>query len=324
MCTAITFDGRDFYFGRTLDTEYSFGEEIVFTKRSFPFFKSGASGRYAIIGMAKLFCGYPLFFDGMNEEGLCMAALNYVGYAHYSEGEESEDALPPYKLIPFILSRCRNLSEAKAELGKINLINKSPSADLPVSELHFIIADKSGAVTIEPDCDGVKIYENHLGVLSNNPPFPFHLENLNLYLNLSAKEEENRFSKRLSLKPTSRGLSSRGLPGDPSSPSRFIRACFYKFNTPPLECPESECISRIFHVLGGTEQIAGSVIAKDGLVKTTYTACMNANTGIYYYKTYRGSRINAVSMLLEDPKGEGLLTFPLVTEEDILLENKKI
>lgn len=324
MCTAITFEGRDFYFGRTLDTEYSFGEQIVFTKRSFPFFKSGATGRYAIIGMAKLYSGCPLFFDGMNEEGLCMAALNYVGYAHYPEGEESEDALPPYKLIPFILSRCKSLSEAREELKGIKLINKSPAADLPVSQLHFIIADKSGAITVEPDPDGIKIYENHLGVLSNTPSFPFHSENLNLFLNLTPTEAENRFSNRLLLKPTSRGLGSFGLPGDPSSPSRFIRACFYKFNTPPLDGSEGECLSQIFHVLGGVEQIAGAVRVNDGLVKTAYAACMNANTGVYYYKTYCNSRINAVSMLLEDPEGDGLITFPLAAEEDILLENKKI
>ena len=324
MCTAISFKGRDFYFGRTLDTEYDFGEEIVFTRRLFPHFSENDRGRYAIIGMAKVVSEKPLFFDGMNECGLCMAALNYGKLAVYYPPHGDKNEMEPYKLIPYILSTCKNLAEARSALNNITLVNRAPASNMPVAELHFIIADSTGAITVEPDAKGLSVYENELGVLTNAPSFPFHLQNLNLHLNLTANEAENSFSNRLILKAPCRGLGAVGLPGDPSSPSRFIRACFYKFNTPPLDGAEGECVSGILRVLDATGQILGSVRVKDGAVKTRYTACMNANTGMYYYTTYGNPRITAVSMLLEDADGDGMTVFPLRKDADILLENRKI
>ena len=324
MCTAISFHGRDFYLGRTLDTEYDFGEVPVFAGRRFSYFnEEEKNGRYAIIGMAKVIGGYPLFFDGMNEEGLCMAALNYGTLAAYAEGDEGEGRVAPFRLIPYILSRCKNLTEAKEALENITLVNKSPASELDVARLHFIIADKTGAITAEPEECGLKIYENPFGVLSNAPEFPYHEKNLSYYMNVTPAEAENRFSNRLVLTPYGRGVGSFGLPGDLSSPSRFVRACFYKFNLPPLEGDEGENLSNIFHVLGSVEQIRGAVRVKDGLVHTRYASVMNANTGVYYYKTYGSFRINAVSMLLENPDNDEIVEFPLHCLEVPNLVNKK-
>ena len=54
MCTAATYQTKDFYMGRTLDYEFSYGEEITITPRYYPFhFKHGAvlEDHYAMIGM---------------------------------------------------------------------------------------------------------------------------------------------------------------------------------------------------------------------------------------------------------------------------------
>ena len=37
MCTAITFHAKSHYFGRNLDFEHDFGEQVVITPRNYPF-----------------------------------------------------------------------------------------------------------------------------------------------------------------------------------------------------------------------------------------------------------------------------------------------
>ena len=87
MCTAATYKTDGFYFGRTLDYEFSYGDEIVVTPRRFPLAFSGGkalSEHFALLGMAHVADGYPLYYDAMNEKGLCMAGLNFVGNAAYA------------------------------------------------------------------------------------------------------------------------------------------------------------------------------------------------------------------------------------------------
>ena len=86
MCTAATYQTKDFYFGRTLDYEFSYGDEIVVTPRKFPldFCHMGkCDAHYGMIGMAHVADGYPLYYDAVNEKGVGMAGLNFVGNAVY-------------------------------------------------------------------------------------------------------------------------------------------------------------------------------------------------------------------------------------------------
>ena len=81
MCTAATYNTKDFYFGRTLDYDFSYGEEVVITPRNY-FFRFRNMGdmerHYALIGMAHMEEGYPLYYDAVNEKGLGMAGMNFV------------------------------------------------------------------------------------------------------------------------------------------------------------------------------------------------------------------------------------------------------
>ena len=234
MCTAITYKTDDFYFGRTLDYEFSYGERVTIAPRNFFLnFKNGETikSHYAILGMAHVSENYPLFYDGINEKGLAMAGLNFPQNAHYNEELDEKNNIASFELILYILSKCDGVKTAKKELEKINIINTPFSEKLLPSPLHFIIADKKEAITVEPRKDGLKIYENPVGVLTNNPPFDMQIFNLNNYMHLSKKDPENHFSKNLDLKTYSRGMGALGLPGDLSSQSRFIRAAFIKENS---------------------------------------------------------------------------------------------
>lgn len=324
MCTAAAFQSQDFYFGRNLDLEYSYHEEITITPRNYPFrfrHEDTISDHYAMIGMAYIQDGYPLYYEAVNEAGLGMAGLNFPGNADYMPPAEGKDNLASFEFIPWILSRCAAIAEAREKLSRLNLVSTPFSRELPPSPLHWIISGRDGSITVESVKEGLKVYDNPVGILTNNPPFDYHMTNLNNYMSLSVNSPENHFSEKLSLAPYSRGMGSMGLPGDLSSASRFVKAAFTKLNS-SCGSSEAESVSQFFHILKSVEQQRGCVYMGDGKYETTiYSCCCNADKGIYYYTTYDNSRITAVDMRLEELDGDRLISYPMLKEQDILLQN---
>lgn len=324
MCTAITYATKDHYFGRNLDLEYSYDETVTVTPRNYPFaFRKveGMDTHYALIGMAFVVDNYPLYYDATNEKGLSMAGLNFPGNADYKPYAEGKDNVSPFEFIPWILGQCATVADAEKRLERMNLVNINFTEQLPLSPLHWIIADQERSITVESVKEGMKIYNNPLGVLTNNPTFDFHLFQLNNYMGLSTKDPANLFSEQLDLRTYCRGMGAMGLPGDLSSGSRFIKAAFTKLNSVSGES-ESESISQFFHILGAVEMPRGCVRAEDGKYDITlYSSCCNADKGIYYYKTYENSQITGVDMHREDLDGAKLASYPLIKGQKIHIQN---
>ena len=287
-----------------------------------PFRNAGTvQQHYAMIGMAHMEREYPLFYDAVNEKGVGMAGLNFVGNADYKEKNPEKDNIATFEFIPWILSQCASVRAARALLEKMNLTNESFDGALPVAQLHWIIADSEECITVESVKEGIRIYDNPAGVLTNNPPFDIQMFQLNNYMNLSPKAPQNHFSEKLMLTPYSRGMGALGLPGDLSSQSRFIRAAFVKLNSVSGES-ESESISQFFHILGSVDQQRGCCEVSDGKYEITiYTSCCNASKGIYYYTTYENHQITAVNMFKENLEGNRMIKYPLILEEQIRWEN---
>lgn len=324
MCTAATYQTRDFYFGRTLDYEFSYGDEVTITPRGYAFAFRHA-GRldhpYAMIGMAHVAQDYPLYYDAMNEKGLCMAGLNFVGNAAYADVIPGRENVAQFELIPYLLGQCASVAEARDRLARLNLVGTPFSTQLPAAQLHWLLADQHQAVVIESMADGLHIYDNPVGVLTNNPPFPQQLFQLNNYMSLSPRQPENHFAPQLPLAPYSRGMGALGLPGDLSSASRFVRVAFTRMNAVSGDS-EAESVSQFFHILGSVEQQRGCCEVRDGQYEITlYTSCCNAARGIYYYTTYENRQITAVDMRRENLNGSALIRYPLITEQQIAHQN---
>ncbi len=324
MCTAVTYKTNDFYFGRTLDYEYSYMEEVTITPRNYQFKfneKEAINTHYAIIGMAYVAEDYPLYYEAINEKGLGIAGLNFVGNAHYNDPIEGKDNIAQFEFIPWILSQCETVKEAKKLIEKINITNTPFNKQLPLAQLHWIIADQNESITVESVQEGIKIYKNPVGVLTNNPTFDKQLFALNNYINLSNKTPENKFATDLELNKYSRGMGAIGLPGDLSSQSRFVRASFVKMNSVSAE-GENESVSQFFHILNSVDQQRGCCQLEDGKYEITiYTSCCNASKGIYYYTTYDNHQITAVDMHKEDLNINKLIRYPLIKEEQIKSQN---
>lgn len=320
MCTCINFKTKDNYFGRNLDLEYRFNEKVVITPRNYKFnLKNGTSitSKYSMIGMATVVSNYPLYAEATNEKGLSMAGLYFPKNACFFKEEDNKLNLSPYELIPYFLGLYSSISEIKKDITKLNITNTPFSKEMPVSDLHWMISDESECIVIEQMEDGLKVYNNPIGVLTNNPPFEYHLDNINNYSNLSPYNSENTFSNKINLNQYGQGMGAIGLPGDNSPASRFIRASFNKLNS-KCEDDEKSSVTQFFHILDSVSMVQGTTITKENKNDiTTYSCCINTSKGIYYYKTYTNNQIIAIKMSEKEKNNKYLSIFDLIEEQQI-------
>ncbi len=246
--------------------------------------------------MAIVVDDYPLYFDASNEKGLSMAGLNFPENAYFFPETAGKDNVSPFEFIPWILGQCQTVEEANELLPKLNLVNMNFSDELALSPLHWMIADQTQSIVVESTKGALNVYDNLVGVLTNNHTFDYDLFNLNNYRHLSPTVSDNKFSDRLELNVYSRGMGGIGLPGDLSSASRFVKAAFTKLNSISGDS-EPESISQFFHILKSVEQQKSLCDVDEGEYEfTIYSSCCNMDKGIYYYTTYDNSQITDVDM----------------------------
>ena len=326
MCTAVAFRVKDHYFGRNLDLERSFDERVTVVPRGFPlrFRRAGVLERhYALIGMAVVADGCPLFFDAVNEKGLGIAGLNFPDFAEYGPETVGKDNVAPFELPLWLLGQCADVGEARVLLDRISVAKINFSEKLPLTPLHWMLADRNGSMVIESTSKGLGVYDNPADVLTNSPSFDMQLFNLNNHMRLSAGMPKNNFSGRLELKPYSLGMGALGLPGDLSSMSRFVRAAFAQKNS-RCEGDEMSAVAQFFHILNFVAQPRGLAKTQSGEYEITrYSSCCNADRGIYYYTTYENSMISAVDLHRENLDGAELITYPLKVNAQIHIQNEK-
>ncbi|MDR6199991.1 choloylglycine hydrolase [Microbacterium sp. SORGH_AS428] len=325
MCTGLSFTTGDHYFGRNLDLEFSYHETVTVTPRRFRFaFRAAESleTHYAIIGIATVSDGYPLYYDATNEKGLSVAGLNFPGNAVYHPRDDEKTNITPFELIPWLLGQFDTVDQVKQALEGLNVLNESFSDEFPLSPLHWIIADANSAITVESVAEGLRVYDNPFGVLTNNPTFDIQSFRLNDFMALTNREPGNTFAPGLALDRYSRGMGGIGLPGDLSSSSRFVKAVFTRMNS-VSGSSESESLSQFFHILGSVAQQRGCVrVAEDEKYEITiYSSCCNTRTGVYFYTTYENSQITGVDMHREDLDASELISFPLVEGQQIRMQN---
>ncbi len=315
MCTAANYLTKCHYFGRNFDYELSYHEQVIITPKKYLIkFRNidDIGEHHAIIGIAAGVNDYPLYYDACNDEGLAMAGLNFPDYCDYKPLSESKVNVTSFEFIPYILAQCKNVKNAEKLLDEVNISNISFSKELPTSPLHWIISDKKKSIVVESVKEGLNVYDNPVGILTNNPPFDKQLFNLNNYRGLSNASPENTFGGDLDLAIYTRGMGSIGLPGDMSSPSRFVKATFVKENSISGES-EKESVSQFFHILASVEQQKGCTLVENGQFEyTIYSDCYNADKGILYYKTYDGDKV-AVDMNEYDLESGNLINFPLIS-----------
>lgn len=318
MCTALTWTGKNHYFGRNLDVSVSFHEVVCVMGRNHPlaFHKvETISSHYAFVGVATMMKETPLFYDATNEFGLSMAGLNFPGNATYYPYQKDALNLAPFELIPYFLGTCKNVQEARNVIKQLNVLDEAFAKEVPNSPLHWIISDKKESIVIETCKDGMHVYENPTGCMCNNPTFDMHLINLQNYQNLSPYQPEGQQNYCV-------GLGGVGLPGDASSMSRFVKVVFEKQNATSFQ-NEQEDVVQFFHILKSVEMVHGSVKTDQKENDyTVYSSCCNMDQGVYYFTTYQNPQIQAVDMFQENLDMDTFVTYQLFQKLDIPLLNQ--
>lgn len=308
MCTALSLTLGEHCFARNLDLEYSLGESVIFTPGNFPLsfrYAGTLHSHHAILGAGVERQGYPLYYDGFNDRGLCMASLAFPEFAHYPA--PAAGSVAPFELTAWILGQCADVSEAENLLRSTHLGAIPFSPELPLTPVHWIVSDGRRCLVLEPREYGLDVRENPAFVLANSPPLDYHLQNLRQYLHLSPRQPENGMAPGMALTGCSRGIGAVGLPGDLSSPSRFLRAVYGLQHCPA----DADPLNQALHILDTVSQTRGLVQLENGLEYTRYTGVCCPDRGLYVYTTYENRCPTAVDIHGLDQEGRTLRCFPM-------------
>jgi choloylglycine hydrolase len=317
MCTALILKSSDgcHLFGRNMDLEYTFGQQVALVPRNFEYLDkvSGKAKKtkYAVIGMASLNGKHPLLADAVNEKGLACAGLNFPAAEWEKNTKEGMDNIPPYDLILWITSNFQTLDELRPHLEKLNLVGVAYDERTPLPTLHWIVTDKSGkSLVIEKTKEGLRVFDNPVGVMANAPSFDWHLLNLTQYAGLRTSRADTQKWSDLELVTLGNGSGSFGLPGDSSSQSRFVKTSFLKSHV-EIDNYENAGMVEFFNILTNVAMINGTVVDPQGRNEITqYTSCMCQEKGLYSYRTYKNSQINVIDMNKENLDASDIKVFP--------------
>lgn len=299
MCTAVRFtdDQGNMFFGRNLDWTFGYGQGVMRTPgdAAVPaaFDRPGDSARgHDVIGVGIEALGVPLYFDCANDAGLAVAGLNFPQSARYATGPvDGTVNVAAYEFPYWVARSFATVSEARAALSGVTVVAKPVSDKLPVANLHWIVADATGAIVVECMEDGMRVWDDDVDVLTNEPDFGWHRQNLRNYLTLTDADPAPASWGGAELRAFGSGEGLRGVPGDYSGPSRFVKVAFVNAHY-PAQSDEKDNVTRLFRTLGSVAVPEGCARMADGSCeKTLYTSGFSAATRTYYYATYDDPQI---------------------------------
>ena len=313
MCTGVRFADTkgNMYFGRNLDWTVAYGQKVVITPRGFEWntgFLGKMQTKYALIGMAIIEENTPLYFDCANEAGLGVAGLNFPGYAFYEKtAVDGKTNIAAYEFPLWVAANFKTVDEVEEALKNTVIVAKPINNKFPVSMLHYIIGDANRSIVVEYTERGMEVFHNDVDILTNQPGYAWHKENLRNYMNLDPAMPAKIDWSKAEMTAFGSGSMMRGLPGDYYAPSRFVRAAY--FNTHyPAKSTEAENVMRLFHTLNSVAMIDGAAVAADGNYEITiYTSCYSAATKTYYYNTYDNINLKHVTLTKYDLSGKDLI-----------------
>ena len=200
------------------------------------------------------------------------------------------------------------VDEVEEALGSVAIVGKPVSENLGVSLLHWIIGDSERSIVVEQMADGMHVHHDDVDVLTNQPTFGFHMENLRNYMCVGNEMAEPATWGKASLSAWGAGVSMHGIPGDVSSPSRFVRVAYANTHYPQQE-GEAANVSRLFHTLGSVQMVDGMAKMGNGqFERTLFTSGYSSKTNTYYMNTYDDPAIRSYAMADFDMDSSELIT----------------
>lgn len=227
--------------------------------------------------------------DGMNTAGLSAHVLYMPGHCTYQQPRNDGTDIGALELIAFVLGTCATTAEARAALATCNVVDYKPS-QIPVAlPLHLIVHDKDSCIVAEFHPEGMRVLDNPVQVATNAPYLEWHLTNVANYLSMSPNTPAPVEMGGATFAPPGQGQGFRGLPGDGTSPSRFLRVLAnVRFATAPAD--EKHAVMDTIRILHNYDIVPGNVIEDLGGGKTIpeltmWSTVSNLTGGSYIYNT---------------------------------------
>lgn len=317
-CSAMSWTTRDdrHLWGRNFDFNRMAGESgVVYLPRGTRYRTcSGPAGAdcralYAAVGTGLLLDNpSPVLYEGINEKGLMGGQLYYRGFARFEEElRQGTTALQPPLVVYHLLAQCASAAEAADMLERQVTLAAVPMLGT-VPPLHWCFSDRTGeTIVVEPDRDGLHLYRSTIGVMTNSPGYPWHRLNLLNYAGIRDLDYDTLEVAGDRLEQCFSGSGAQGLPGDWSSPSRFIRLAFLK-KYGVQGAHEEEGVARMFRLFQSAAFPLGMVrVSQPGHVTeldegvvdwdyTIYTAVMCAESRRFYWSSYENQRVQYVEL----------------------------
>lgn len=260
--------------------------------------------KYSSIGANML--GLVGYLDGVNDQGLSAGLFYFPGFAEYAEvtTENAAHALAPHELNVWLLGSFATVEEVREAVKSVVVVpTKTPGLGSPegaVAPAHIFVKDKTGAsIVIEPRGGVLKVTDAPLGVVANSPTYDWHMTNLSNYINLTTNDVEKSSSFGTELPALSSSAGLLGLPGDFTSPSRFVRAAFYAANSEPTATAEDTML-QAFHILNQFDIPAGSVrnsaVGQAVNELTEWTSVADLTNQRWYFRTRADQTIRMVDL----------------------------
>ena len=331
-CSSFAWETKDnkHLLGRTYDQFGNLdGNRIVAVPRGYEIYLESSMEKNntvkiknAFVGMAIVGLKTPILVDGINDKGLMGALLHYPNFAKYdiNTSENMIDINPGF-FVTYILGMCSNINEIVERVKGINLSNELVfEKPIPV---HYIFSDRTGeTIIIEPDENGLSIHRKTMGVMTNSPDYNWHKQNLKNYswVTNEAKGPQVICGQEY----PEYEITGMVMPGDYSSPSRFIRVALMK-NFAPLAENEIDGVTRMLHSFSTVDIPEGvkTVRVPEGEFKGNYyekTLCMSvvcSESLTYYYTLATNRRICAIK-LENIAQNSEIQYFELQEKQDIL------
>lgn len=273
-------------------------------------------GKYGFAGV--LLLGRAIN-TGMNEAGLAGAMFFHQGFAEYAKYDPARAAvsLSPGDLLSYILSSFATLNEAREGLPSIRVVPVvDPALNAPFPLHGMIVAPDGRCIVIEFKDGEAKIFDNPVGVIANNPTFDWHLTNLRNYGQLSVTPYPAAKWGGLEITPLAAGSGMLGLPGDFTSPSRFVRAAAF-VQTARQTTGGEDTVSEAFRILDSFNLPATQSEGSTGATKTTlpagtqYFVAADTRNRTIYYHTMFNRRVRKVDLERIDFTKDVMRSFPL-------------
>lgn len=322
-------DGSPVY-GRTMEFGFPLHSQAIVIPRQFTLAATGADGksswnwktRYAAIGLDTF--GQPVLSDGMNEKGLAGGILYFPGYAGYADAAAADPAhaMAPWDFLTWALTNFATVAEVKAALAGVTIIGVTEPTLGVTPPFHYTLHDASGAsLVVEPVGGKLQVYDNPLGVLTNSPTFDWHMTNLRNYVKLSPVNAEPLKISGETISSFGQGSGLLGIPGDPTPPSRFVRALGFALSAKPQ--PDAAQTVRVAeHILNNFDIPLGFIQPDAGdkatpLEFTQWTSIGDLVGRRYYVKTYDNPLLRRIDFSAFDLNAKTIRVAPLDPEANV-------